>query len=216
MTRFLILIVTLATLVSVGFSQKRDITREEFSESYSAALERSKDFPRTHESKQVSNVSTRIWKWVYAEGFNSRLKYGEKSDKGVISFEMITIAESTFCKIGDGEWKKTQRTCDVRVPWAIIQMSWMMESGAKSEFFVESIAENTRYTEIGRLPKRTLPSGNQAQPRTYESVFVTDGKGRMVRQEYTGYETGTKKGPPTWIDTFTYDQKNLKIEAPIK
>ena len=219
MTRLLILIVTLAALVSIGFSQKRAITREEFSERYSAALERSKEFPRTHDSKQVAtvggNVRSFTWKWMYAEQFNSHLKFEEKSAKGVVSFEMISIAENTFCKIGDGEWKKTQGTCDVRVPWMVTQMSWMMESGAKSEFFVESITDGIRYTEIGRFPKRTLPSGNEAPPRTYESVFVTDAKGRMVSQEYTSYETGTIKGPPKWIDTFTYDP-NIKIEAPIR
>lgn len=222
MARIVILLVMLTTLVSIGVSQKRVISREEFAESYTTAIERSKEFPRIHDSKQVATVGGEVrsftWKWVYAEKFSSHLKFEEKTSKGVVTFEMITIAENTFCKIGGGEWTKTQGTCDVRGPWMVTQMSWMMESAAKSEFFAESIVNSstysTRYTEIGRVPKRTLPSGYEAPPRTYESVFVTDEKGRIVSQEYTSYESGTKKGPPKWVDSFDYNQTNLKIEAP--
>lgn len=212
----------LTALVSIGVSQKRAISREEFSERYSSAMERSKKFSRTHDSKRLTIVGgvvkTVTWKWIYTERFNSHLKFQEDSGKGATSFEMINIAENTFCKIGDGEWEKTEGPCDVRVPWMVTQMSWMMKSVAKSEFFTESLVESgnnrTLYMELGQIPKRKTPSGFETSPITYESLFVMDSEGRIISQEYTSFETGTKKGRPEWVDTFNYKQRNIKIAVP--
>lgn len=223
MLRIFILIVIVMASVMSGISQRVAITREQFSTSYYAAVERSKGFARIHESKSVNtmmggNVKSTTWKWNYDGKYSSHLVFTETSAESDFRFEMISMDEHTFCKIGGEDWKKVQGVCNVRVPWVTTQLSRMMESGADSQFFeephLESVEKTKSYTEIGKVEKRKMPSGLEIPPMTYESVFTIDAKGRLTKQEYTRYPTGSKKGQPTWVDLIDYGPKVPKIEAP--
>ncbi len=225
MLRIFLLIAIGITAVTSGISQKVPIGHEKFSETYSAAFERSKEFARVHDSKSTNtmmggNVKTTTWNWNYDGKFDSHLTFTETSGEANFRFEMINLGENTFCRIGVEDWKKVQGTCNVRVGWMVTQMSRMMESGAESQFFEESLLQfgekTTRYTEVGKLEKRKASTGIEIPPMTYESVFTTDAKGRLTKQEYTRYPTGSKSGTPSWVDLISYGNKGTKIEAPIK
>jgi hypothetical protein len=222
--RFCFLLILLFGFQSI-YSQSVSITRDVYANSYAAANEKAREFDRRHDSQLIQFADGRTveaaltWKWEYASEYRSRLVYEQKDKKGAIKFEMVVLADKTFCKVGDNAWVQTVGTCSVRASWSVTQMSRMMDATASSEFSLESVQVDgqklKKYKEIGRYGRRTLPSGAEAAPSFYDTAFWVDSKGRIVRQEYKRTGTEPTVVTSTWIDTVTY-LSGLNIDAPIK
>ncbi len=224
MQKNVFVIVLVLFVVGLAGGQEKAISQEEYSQNYFAALEKAREVPRRHISKEERFsdgrvVATREWLNEYALPFTSRLVYKERNDEGTKGFEEVSIDEATYCRSLNGVWKVSATACQ-RGRAVSTQQAFQPLGKISTKNMVEDVVtdgkKSKRYKEVIIYKNQSPNSTDKGAMRVAENTFWLDDKGLIIRQEITARIVGVKNPSLVWIDTYEYNPKGLEIVSPIK
>ena len=221
MFRVLVLILVCCSAITQVQPQTALISRNEYSNAYSSALEKSREYSRHQTSKLVKslNGSVRIllWDWEYELPYKHRLVFEEKTAEKNSRFERISLEYKTFCKADDADWVIETGSCETSLPWVITQQSYMLSTRASSKFTSEQQSINGRkvrsYREYALFGSVSGVGGTGSFSHYNECIFWVDGTGRLIKQSFKSGAVGSNQIYGSWDDEIDYE-RSVKVEAP--
>jgi hypothetical protein len=215
----LLLPVLLALLASITLAQSKDITREEYQAPWRAALKKAETLNRRHIQKSEfyrDNKLVLTEEWQYEYVMPDRIHYLHiRSREGKTQrTEQINIGNTLYCKQGDAPWTSPL------VGSCVGRSGGTFGSAFEHErYTVEDVRLDgkhlkhyhsyiTAYNRFPQDPEKNFTSFS-------ESVYWLNADGLLVREEYRGGRLDPQVIDDQIIDTYEYNPKDLKIEAPI-
>jgi hypothetical protein len=204
---------------------QKEITQEEYSTQYYAALEKARDFTRRNVSKYERYRDGKVyetteWLYEYILPYRRRFTYSKRNIEENVRFEEINIDETNYCSLANGLWTKVPTTCIQGFPATTSQASVQVLNKVSSRYTFEEGSfggsKTKIYREYIKYKNEFSPDKEKEGLSFRDSTFWLNEKGIIIRQLTTSGLIGTEKQYSKWIDTYEYNPKDIKIEAPIK
>lgn len=215
----------LVLVLSANLFAQKEIAQEEYSSKYYGALEKARDSNRRHTSKREiyregKPYESEEWQYEYVLPYRRQFTYSKKSDTENILLKEVNIDENNYCNLDGNTWQKVPSTCIKGFAASTSQGSVTQLNKVAPKYSFDSVVLDGTKTSVYREyhESKLKTSVSQVKEVVYyrESLYWLNEKGQIIRQVTTSGILGTEKIYSKWIDTFEYNPKDLKIEAPIK
>ncbi len=218
-TRNYILLTIICFAASINvFSQAKQISKEDYYQPYREALSKKDDLSRRNLTKQENYRDGKLFSTT--EITDEYLKPDRRHYLEVEKFadytnkdELIKIGKIYYCRRNDGEWKQYQSWCSGGSASGlsnIVSSEYTVEDSNVSDQKVKLYRNYTTY-------KNTYSPDKDKEGLSYsESKYWLDKNGFILRQEIKSGLLEPQRIYRQQTDSYEYNPKNLKIEAPIK
>lgn len=207
--------VCLAMTTSV-FAQAKTISHDDFYEAYRAALDKEEtvSWRKITKKQELKNGKAERTVEITEEFLKpDRRRYVnvQKTDKSSDKNELIQIGKVYYCRKNESEWTKSENWCSLSGLYAT-------PADAISKYSVEAAKINNQQLKLYQNYTTWIDKssdGKKAETHYWHEKIWFSKAGLIVRLEI---ETGLVE-PQTvylkWVDTYEYNPKNIKIEAPV-
>jgi len=199
------------------FGQTKQITKEEYYQPYRESLKKKQETSRRVATRQEYykngklNSTTEITDEYLKPDKRHYLEVNKVGDKTYKS-ELIQIGEIFYCRRNDGEWKQYKSWCSGGSASGISNL-------VSSKYTVEDAEINNQkvklFQEYTTYKNTYSPDKDREGLSYYQSKHWIDKKGFVLRQEIKSGLLEPEKIYNQQTDSYEYNPKNLKIEAPV-
>lgn len=201
-----------------ALSQAKEISREEYFQQYRDGLTKRRAADRRNFTKIENYTNGKLFSTteITDEFLNPNkrhyLEINKYSDKTYKS-ELIQIDKTYYCRRNDGEWKRSESWCSGGSASGLSNIE-------SSKFTVENVKINDQNLKLYReytIYKNTFSPDKDKEGLSYwDSKLWLNKEGFIVRQEINSGLLEPERIYRKQTETYEYNPKNLKIEAPIK
>jgi hypothetical protein len=212
-----LMIVSLATAINI-FGQAKEITKEEYYQPFRDALKKGQEISRRNVTqrenyKEGKLSGTEDFIDEYIKPNRRHYIHSEKFADRTQKIELIQIGETYYCRRDDGNWKQSKNWCADGGTFGISNV-------VNSKFTVETtklINQNVKLYEQFTTYKNTYSPDKDKEGLSYwQSKFWLNDKGFILREETIDGLLQPERIYWKQVETYEYNPKDLKIEAPIK
>lgn len=217
MKRIIFLTIICITSAIIVSAQPKEITADEHNRTFREALDKGRGISRRQITQRESYREGKLYsteEFIYEHVMPGKMRYvhSEKFADRTWKIELIHIDKTYYCRRDDGEWKKSATWCadgSVFGLPGIVSSKFTVE---KTNFNNQSVRLFEEYTTY----KNIYSANKDKEGLSYwKSKFWINEGGLIVRQE--GENGLLEPAQIRWkkVDTYEYNPKDLKIEAPI-
>jgi len=225
MLRYLFLVLTLLISAGSASSQAKEITKDEFSTQYYAALDKGQSVPRRQTSREEHYQGNKIdqvqsWIYEYLPPYRHRIVYEKSAGSSSSRIEELRVEADTYCRSDSKPWAKSSGLCIQGFIRTTTQAAFQVTGKVSSEYTVERASVNGQalmvYREYTKY-KYTSPTNLDPEKLWFaENKYWLNPDGLIVKQEIKIGVIGSPLIKSDWVDTYDYNPSNLQIEPPIK
>src|SRR5260221_462075 len=129
-------------LSGIVFSQGKEIKKDEFSQIYYSALDKSREVDRRMDSKleyyrDGTTTTTEEWLYEYLAPYTRRLVYQKIIDGKTTRIEEVNIDDNNYCRFDDRSWERRSTNCLTGFTALMSQASHQVGGIVSSQFTVE-------------------------------------------------------------------------------
>jgi hypothetical protein len=216
-SRILLLTIACFALAVNVFSQQKEITKEQYYQSFRGAKDKASKVSRRSIDKReyFRNSKLHLTQETVDEFLSpDKRRYFviEKFDDRITKDELIKIGDIYYCRKNDGDWKQSQNWCSGGSASGISNI-------VSSKYTVEEIKLNNEtvkfYRQLTTYKNTYSPDKDREGLSYWESKFWLNSDGLIQREERKQGLLDSEKIYNQTVTTYEYNPKNLKIEAPI-
>jgi hypothetical protein len=202
------------------FGQAKEITRERYYQPFREALKKGNEITRRNLTRRENYAdgklsSTEEFINEFVKPDKRRYVHIEKFADRTSKVELIQIGETYYCRRDDGAWKQSGRT-------------WCGDGSgnggisniASSKFTVEETKlkdQTVKFYHQYTTYKNTYSPDKDKEGLSYwDSKYWLNNDGLIIREESADGLLQPERIYWKQTETYEYDPKDLKIEAPIK
>ena len=225
MSKALVFPILFFLFATLSLSQAKEVTKGEFYQIYYSALDKTSEVDRRLVSKLEYHRNGTIseseeWVYEYSGPAKRRFVYKKSANGSTSSTEEINIDEHNYCKVESRSWEKIPTNCIKGFPATTSQASHQVLGIISSQFTVSDVdfegAKAKLFVERTTYKNQSPRSTDGGRLRFYEKRFWLGLNGLILRQETKSGIIGDKNVSSLWLDVYTYNPKDLRIEAPIE
>jgi len=218
----LILTVFLAAVSAAGqvtASQATEISHGQYYASWRAASEKARGLNRRHVSrtevyKDGKVAETDEWLYEYVLPDKIRYVHTDSIDGKPVRTEQIDIGANKYCKKGEGAWESVKSGCiGGGTGGAVPNTSSLRFTIEKVNVDGKELTLYSQYITYKNISSKTKDTEGLSY---YEEKYWLNKDGLLLRQEHRNGLIDPKTLDRSTVDTYEYNPKDLKIEAPIK
>ena len=200
------------------FSQAKEITKEEYYQTFQEAIIKKFQTPHRINTRQDEYKDGELFRSteITEEFINSEKRHYlkvEKSADQTDKSELIKIGEIYYCRRNEGEWKQSQYWCLDRSGSSIVNIMTF-------KYTVEDVEINNKTAKLYKeyITNRNKRSRNKDKEGLsyHQSSRWFDEDGFILREEIKSGLIETEIIYNQQTDSYEYNPRHLKIEAPIK
>lgn len=216
----------LFTFLFVGFlffvnanAQAVEISNEIYMENYISALQKTRSTSRRRQSSSEHRYAGQVpWKETDTEEFdeqtNSRSTRIATSGKKKTTYENISVAGVSFCRVNKKLWSASDRDCLQGANLAGEVYGTITEAYAKENVLLNS-EKVTLYRATVKHEKVDERTGKKRLVYLSDNKLWISSNNLILRREYIAGKNATNFAGKV-VETYEYNPKIVKIEAPIR
>ncbi len=215
--KYILLIICFVVTINV-FSQAKQIIKEEYYQPYREALKKKRDTSRRDITWQENYRDGKLFSTTeitdeFLKPDKRRYLEIEKFADHTSKSELIQIGTTYYCRRNDGEWKQSQSWCSGGSASGLSNI-------VSSEYSIEDTKIHNQTTKLFRnytTYKNVYSPDKDKEGLSYwESKFWLGKDGLILREEIKSGLLEPERIYRQQTNSYEYNPKNLKIEAPIK
>jgi hypothetical protein len=218
MKKMIWLFIFCLAILGNAFGQTKEITSEEYYQPFRDAFKKGRDISHRNitrkENYQDGKLrSTEEFIDEFVGSDKRRYVHIEKLTDRTRKIELIKIGTTFYCRRDDGEWKRSANWCadgSASGLSNIVSSKFTVEKGKLNSQNVKLYEQYTTYKNV------YSPDKDKEGLSYWQNRFWLDDQGFMVQEEIISGLLEPERLYWKQTETYEYNPKDLKIEAPLK
>jgi hypothetical protein len=215
MKKLILLMIICLGVTTCLLSQTKDITEQEYRQSFRSASDKlsEKSWRNSLKSESLENGKVISTKFILEEFVLPRKRryiYTETSKKSTIKYELIQLDDTYYCRKNNEPWKKSDSWCTGEGPSGFTGI-------IKSTYTVEDIKSGNQVNKLYSQYTTHKNSFSDDKEKVYywQSKFWVNDEGFILKRESVSGLDKTETIYSKRIESYQYNPKDIKpIKAP--